>query len=560
MSTPIMTIGKNLSGVDVKYDYSSLVTKLYPRGTGSAPSELTLNTPNWYPSGDLSQLVYDHSDGNYAHFRLPGQYSAYAGSPNYHDGWPIPAGDYVGHALAMAYNQAVWANQPGASIGSPSDAIAISFYVGYNFRIYDVALNLQRIIKPPGTDWATQPRFVVGLYSTTASTAIPGVQQAGYRVPNQGPLTWCYGDLLSISSASPQWYSFPLQSNAYLAGGYAIVIAPYPTSNTQWSVNDYLWVQGSPSHSSSVPCYAEQCRSGITPKNWILPIGTSSGIGATPYTGQLAFKLRMVSHDVTSQFSMSGTDPGRMIKTPIADYVPTDPYIFHYQHAPYLVNWSAYDQYGKFEGTYKDDSVTTQNALYLAGTQYIQSASQPAVTISLSAADLYDLDPEKNWAEELMVGGLVRVIDDVLGIDEECLITKIEKQDLTQPHVLDTLTLNNVHLSAQKLMAQLSKSSQRSPKYLQGQTVETPYTTAGSVSSGSPAEMSFYIRNATTLTHSVKLTVDTPGSFKMYVDGTPVGGGAVFQGMNEIDVLDQLTKAHNGQPTPGVHTVEVHSA
>ena len=254
---------------------------------------------------------------------------------------------------------------------------------------------------------------------------------------------------------------------------------------------------------------------------------------------------------------MAGEDAGRMVKTPIGNYVAGQPYIFHYLHTPYMIAWDAYDQFGKIEGTYKDDSVTTQNALYLAAQQYLMSASQPIMTISLSAADLYEMDPEKNWAEELYVTGLVRVIDDVLGFDADCLITKIEKQDLTQPHQIDTLTLNNVHLSAQKLMAQLSKTSQRTPKYLQGQTVETPYTTAGSASSGSPAEMTFSIRGTTTLTHSVKLTIDAPGAFTLAVDGNSVGGGMVFQGMSEIDVVDYLTKAHNGQPTPGVHTVTV---
>jgi len=104
-------------------------------------------------------------------------------------------------------------------------------------------------------------------------------------------------------------------------------------------------------------------------------------------------------------------------------------------------------------------------------------------------------------------------------------------------------------------MAQLSKTSQRTPKYLQGQTVETPYTTAGASSSGSPAQMTFSIRDATTLTHSVRLSIEAPGSFTLAVDGNAVSG--TFHGMNEIDVIDYLTKAHNGQPTPGVHTVTV---
>ena len=52
---PILTIGKNLSSIDVKYDYSTIITKLYPRGSGSAPSELTLNNPAYYPPEQIGR-------------------------------------------------------------------------------------------------------------------------------------------------------------------------------------------------------------------------------------------------------------------------------------------------------------------------------------------------------------------------------------------------------------------------------------------------------------------------------------------------------------------------
>ena len=547
-----MTIGKNLSGIDVKYDYSSLITKLYPRGAGSAPSELTLNNPPWYPSGDLSQLVFDHSDGSHAHFRLAGDYSAYVGDPDYGDGWPINSTFYIGRGLSTAFNA-----QPSAPltslgiVGNTQTPVAEVVYLPAG-RVYDVSFLLKRYMVAPAPTWPAQPRFIVGLYSTTNVTDETGTL---IHAPYQGPLTWCYGSLFSIST-TPTWYSFPLQSAAYPAGWYAVVLSVYNgvdswdkinKGNGGWS--DYLAVYMAPVASGY---YGLQSGGGVTPNAW----WAIRAPGATKQPQKsFAFQLRIVTTDVSNQFTMSGKDPGRMVKTPISDYVPGQPYIFHYQHTPHMIAWDAYDQFGKIEGTYKDDSTTTQNALYLAGQQYLMSASQPIMTISLSAADLYDLDPVKNWAEELTVGGLVRVIDDVLGLDAECVVTKIEKQDLTQPHQIDTLTLNNVHVSAQKLMAQLSKASQRSPKYLQGQTVETPYTTAGSASSGSPAQMMFSIRSGTTLTHSVKLSVDAPGSFQISVDGNAVG--SVFTGMNEIDVTDQLTKAHNGQPTPGVHTVTV---
>ena len=558
-----MTIGKNLNGIDLKYDYSNLITKLYPRGSGSSPSELLLDNPPYYPAAQNLQLAFTNNYG--AYFTMPNPYSTYAGFTK--SGDPLPSGYMVGMDTWDAYNHPYVASTTTnnvfvASLGSPGDAVAQMFYMSGHWSIYSVSLWLQRSITPPQTQWTTQPRFIVGLWSAIASASIPNVfQQAGYHVPYQGPQNWCYGNLLSISTEGG-WYEFPFQPTPYAWTGWvAIVIMPYPTSNKQWSVNDYLVVGGSPALTSSANCYGMQCRSGLAQKNWMMAV--KGATTESPFVWQLANKLKVIDYDVTAQFKQAiPAQPGRYIFS-ANQYKPSggwaaNQFVFYYKHAPYLINWDAYNKYGKFEGTYKNDAITTQSALLLAGSQYLQSASQPAITVSLSAADLYDLDPDKNWAEELTIGSLVTVIDDTLGTEETCLITKIEKQDLTQPHALDTFTLNNVHMSTQKLMAQAVKNAQRSPKYQQGQTVETPYTTAGSVSSGSPAEMQFYIRDATTLTHSVRLTIDTPGAFQVYVDGNDVG--SVTAGMNEIDVIDYLKQSHNGQPTPGIHTVEVHSA
>ena len=33
--------------------------------------------------------------------------------------------------------------------------------------------------------------------------------------------------------------------------------------------------------------------------------------------------------------------------------------------------------------------------------------------------------------------------------------------------------------------------------------------------------------------------------------------GTAFSGFNEVDIIDYLTKQHNGQPTPGQHDVTI---
>ena len=563
MAQPIMTFGKNLNGIDDKYDYSTLCTKCYLRGSGSGDSELGLDNPQYWPAAQ--NIVLDHESAGAAYFRLPNSYGVYNGFTG--DGQHLPPGFFVGKDTYDAYNLSyapLSSTVFGHSIAAPSNAICQMFYMSGTWRIYSVSLWLQRILSSTPTQWTTQPRFIVGLYSAIGSSTVTGFQSAGYHVPYQGPLSWCYGNLLSISTEGG-WYEFPWQSDSHTWTGWvAVVIAPYPTSNTQWSINDYLYVGGSP-NVSTTKSYAMFTDTGLTQKAW--EMGIKSGGTISPYLWQLANQIRVIDTDVTSSFYQAYNEyPGRFIMSPQNQQETIAPngwsayqWVFHYQHAPYIVNWPAYEQYGKWEGTFKDDSLTTQAALLAAGSQHLATVSQPVETISLSAVDLYDLDPITYPEDELTCGGTIRIIDDVLNIDDTCIIAKIEKQDLTQPHVIDTLTLNNVHLSASKLMAQLSKRAQRYPKYVPGATVETPYTTAGSVSSGSPAEMSFYIRDATTLTQSVRLTVDTPGSFQVYVDGNSVDGGRVFSGMSEIDVMDSIKKAHNGQPTPGVHTVTVHT-
>ena len=573
--TVLMGVGKNLNGLDLKYDYQGLCTKCYLRGSGSGDSEMGLDNPQYWPAEQ--NIVLDHETAGAAYFRLPNPYSVYNGFTG--DGQHLPPGFAVYKDTYNVYDLSTGLHMPSKpleamppAVAIPSSGVAQMFYMSGTWAISSVSLYLQRMLSDdsanPPPQWTTQPRFIVAMYSAIGSLALPGFQSAGLHVPYQGPQTWCYGNLLSIDSSAPAWYEFPLQVQPNTWTGWvAIVIMPYPTSNKQWGYTDYLGVGESKSlQGTSTNSYALQEINGVSQKNWAM--GWTLDDVTKPYGDQLAIKIRGVETNVTSSFYQAYNDyPGRFIMSPQNQQETIAPngwsayqWVFHYQHAPYIVNWPAYEQYGKWEGTFKDDSLTTQAALLAAGSQHLTTVSQPVETISLSAVDLYDLDPTTYADDELTYGGTVRIIDDVLGIDETCIITKIAKTDLTQPHVIDTLTLNNVHLSASKLMAQLSKNAQRYPKYVPGATVETPYTTTGSVSSDSPAEMTFYIRDATTLTHSVRLTIDTPGAFQVYVDGNAVNGGAGYSGMNEIDVMDALTKAHNGQPTPGVHTVEVHSS
>jgi hypothetical protein len=256
-------------------------------------------------------------------------------------------------------------------------------------------------------------------------------------------------------------------------------------------------------------------------------------------TNQIAFAKYTAAVNVTDQFVQSwAATPGRMVKTHTSNYQPSQPYYFHYRLASYLINWDAYQKYGKIEGTYKNDALTTQEALLKAGSEYLKTISQPVVTFSVSVADLYNLDPQVNWAEELHLGTEVTVVDAIMGIEQKCIVTKLTKPNLNQPHDIQ-IQLDNIHPNVPRLLAQLSASQLAAPKYLQGQTVSTPYTAITQADHNTPAYLKFKVRDVTTLAHEIRLVVtgaayqqagtsgvtnssDQPTAFYVSVDGNPV--------------------------------------
>ena len=125
-----------------------------------------------------------------------------------------------------------------------------------------------------------------------------------------------------------------------------------------------------------------------------------------------------------------------------------------------------------------------------------------------------------------------------------------------------SLTLNNIHINTQKLLAQVAAREKKNQAYMTGSTVDTPYTTSGGASVSSPASMQFYVRALTQLVHEVRLTVspqDETAAFTIAVDGHPVGGSTamIYSGFADVDVISYCTTAHNGQVTPGLHTVTI---
>jgi Protein of unknown function (DUF1142). len=195
-----------------------------------------------------------------------------------------------------------------------------------------------------------------------------------------------------------------------------------------------------------------------------------------------------------------------------------------YLHEANLIDFDAYEKYGEITGTWTDSSLTSQYALVQGGSQYLQSVSQPEVSLTVSAIDLYAIDPYINWADEITLGSTVTVVDDVIGFQQECIVSKITRKNLDDPHDID-IQLNNVKLNTAKLLSQIESRQRVQPKYQQGATVATPFTSAVTGDKSNPATASFAIRDITKLTHSVKMTImptELTQAYKLVVDGNSV--------------------------------------
>jgi hypothetical protein len=172
-----------------------------------------------------------------------------------------------------------------------------------------------------------------------------------------------------------------------------------------------------------------------------------------------------------------------------------------------MIDWDSYVTYGKIEGTFKDDSISSQEALFNTASQYLQLVSRPVIKWTLTAVDLYDIDPQRNWNEELYLGAHVTVVDDIMGIEEQCIVSKLTKSNLNEPQSI-TLELQNVKVDAQKMIANLKQRQLAYPKYLSGDTVAAPHSMTSFADQNNPTELYFEIREGTTLVPSVHLSVN----------------------------------------------------
>jgi len=599
---PIITIGKNATGVDVQSDYSSIITKLYPRGAGSAPGELTLNSPPYFQP--MVRLKNPTIVDQYVYFSVEPD-NEYVSYNNFEMGVsPRSAGMLIGRgrkqlgaytdwipvanglaADAMQenpsdpnrYDLPAWVGGWSNTTGTWNYAAAQMFNIPQGgAQITDISLLLWRYdpSKNPVKGLVNQTdlleytrlieqtggaiKFCVGIYNSVKQ------DKRGVLEPYQGPLLWYVGDFFSIASDNFRWYNFPLQGAWLATGTYWVVMSLYPSSV---AFSDYsgslewggIWRKTNPGFSAAALTSA-----GIKHNAWEVYTGP-------PATGyyNLDTIINEINTDVTDQFFFVDE---KTIGIIASNYIPTDEYYVAYPLAPWLSNQDAIDKYGMIEGTYKDDTATSQDALLKSGTQYLTKVSQPILSWSVGVVDLYDLNPTINWSEELKLGTNVLVMDEKLGVNELCMISKLQKTNLDTPHDIQ-LTLDAIYKNTPRLLAETMGDLQDKPKYEGGQVVATPYTLTTQADTNNPAWFEFEIRPSTTRVHSVEFSLNsqpfqaagtgglTTGSATsasghvIEIDGTTVN--SLSGECGSMDILPFLTLNHAGTPTPGWHYIKV---
>jgi hypothetical protein len=602
---PIITIGKNATGVDVQSDYSSIITKLYPRGAGSAPGELTLNSPPYFQP--MVRLKNPTIVDQYVYFSVEPD-NEYVSYNNFEMGVsPRSAGMLIGRGRKNLGAYTAWnpvahgadaAAQAGTSDppwdlpatvggyasagGTRNEAAAQMFNIPQGgAQITDISLLLWRIDPSKTKGLVNQSdlleytrlieetggaiKFCVGIYNSIKQ------DKTGVLEPYQGPLLWYVGDFFSIASDNFRWYNFPLQGAWLATGSYWVVISLYPSSV---AFSNYLGgLECGGYFTTTNPGFDNESdtQTGIKHNAWA-PAGryekTSTYENKHGYYN-LDVIINEINTDVTDQFFFVDE---KTIGIIASNYIPTDEYYVAYPLAPWLSNQDAIDKYGMIEGTYKDDTATSQDALLKSGTQYLTKVSQPILSWSVGVVDLYDLNPTINWSEELKLGTNVLVMDEKLGVNELCMISKLQKTNLDTPHDIQ-LTLDAIYKNTPRLLAETMGDLQDKPKYEGGQVVATPYTLTTQADTNNPAWFEFEIRPSTTRVHSVEFSLNsqpfqaagtgglTTGSATsasghvIEIDGTTVN--SLSGECGSIDILPFLTLNHAGTPTPGWHYIKV---
>lgn len=201
----------------------------------------------------------------------------------------------------------------------------------------------------------------------------------------------------------------------------AILIDILETGNTEWTLNAASKTLVSPENYTGMWCginfterHVDRIRikfrwSGIV-SDWFFLHELEGGLDY---------------YDETDNFVQGSDD--RTLRCDIGDYQSAETYYINYRHAAYLVAWDAIPTYGWIARTIANRYNNQTVSLIEAGRVTLTELKTPPVSYAIQIVDISNTNP----FEYLVLGSIVRVIDDELGVVEARIVSLT--RDLTDP-------------------------------------------------------------------------------------------------------------------------------
>ena len=262
-----------------------------------------------------------------------------------------------------------------------------------------------------------------GLETMLNTAGLPALEVCLYDTQQVQGVTWPSTEIetVCVTSASitawqdannyTEWCTFDFDSSTILNDGqtYAIIVKNSPILWTEMSdIANWCADNSNPGYADGYRIYSSDA--GIT---W----------NADPTTD---YMFRVTVCSVADAGWVQGQNE-RIIQTPIDQLAGQVPQMIRYRHAPYLVDWGRIDEYGPIDGYYNISSVSDADALQLVGSVYLMENAGTEITYTLDGVDLYNIDPIKYQFEQVLLGSVYHVYDDILNIDVLTSVTKYQK-------------------------------------------------------------------------------------------------------------------------------------
>jgi len=363
-------LGKNLAGVDHITDYLQSCNCLYPVGDSS------LDIEKVYTRIDPAITT----DASYAYITIQEQYSAYK--------------DWTGEGDALPANITI--EKPTGAWDSPTGNDNCGAWQNPE-NAYDDNL----------ATFARWMPFVTGSVKTAwLQLTIPATDATQVEFPSW----WTEGSLPGTR------YPSYIEVEIYYSGAWHNIYADAPYRETQ---GEFV-----------IASFSQQTITGVR----IRYMNT-----ADYYYWYTRVDVKEIYVWNSTGFSNDDAhweqgENEKVLRCAIGDYVEGVGYVLSYTHAPYFIDLDDITDRDNIISRYQSFNTDDQDTLMALGRTRLAElpkVSAPSTTIDVRSVDLSG--EEGMEFEELELGSTLRIIDEGLDIDENAVVVRIYRPDLTHP-------------------------------------------------------------------------------------------------------------------------------